>query len=80
MADRVTVIGWDGSALTDAARAALGRPPWWPAPPITSRCPKCRGTPSGSARAASTSPPGDIAGHRGTAVVLADGDPASSAS
>ncbi|MCT9145744.1 precorrin-6y C5,15-methyltransferase (decarboxylating) subunit CbiE, partial [Streptomyces violarus] len=24
MADRVTVIGWDGSPLTDAARAALG--------------------------------------------------------
>ncbi|MGW2426261.1 hypothetical protein ACWC0C_44960 [Streptomyces sp. NPDC001709] len=24
MADRVTVIGWDGSPLTAAARAALG--------------------------------------------------------
>ncbi|CAM5722589.1 hypothetical protein SBADM41S_05389 [Streptomyces badius] len=75
MADRVTVIGWDGSPLPGAATAALSgrharrrrRPPPRPA---------------GSAAGRRTRPPRQrrprrpqIAGHRGSAVVLADGDP-----
>ncbi|MWA09896.1 precorrin-6y C5,15-methyltransferase (decarboxylating) subunit CbiE [Streptomyces sp. BA2] len=75
MADRVTVIGWDGSPLTAAARSALG------AATLV----------AGAAHhlALSEVPPGAerirlgsvslaarrIAAHRGTAVVLADGDP-----
>ncbi|MFI1164056.1 precorrin-6y C5,15-methyltransferase (decarboxylating) subunit CbiE [Streptomyces sp. NPDC020801] len=76
MADRVTVIGWDGSPLTDAARGALGaatlvagaahhlaRPE---VPPTAERI--RLGSVALAARR--------IAAHRGTAVVLADGDPA----
>ncbi|MER0246551.1 precorrin-6y C5,15-methyltransferase (decarboxylating) subunit CbiE, partial [Streptomyces sp. HSW2009] len=75
MADRVTVIGWDGSPLTDAARSALGaatlvagaahhlaRPE---VPPAAERI--RLGSVDLAARR--------IAGHRGSAVVLADGDP-----
>ncbi|MET9291949.1 precorrin-6y C5,15-methyltransferase (decarboxylating) subunit CbiE [Streptomyces sp. NPDC003077] len=75
MADRVTVIGWDGSPLTAAARSALG------AATLV----------AGAAHhlALAAVPPGAevirlgsmalaarrIARHRGSAVVLADGDP-----
>lgn len=75
MADRVTVIGWDGSPLTAAARSALGAATLvagaahhleLPAvPPAAERI--RLGSVSLAARR--------IAGHRGTAVVLADGDP-----
>lgn len=75
MADRVTVIGWDGSPLTAAARSALGAAtlvagaahhlalPEVPPPAERIRL--------GSVALAARR----IAAHRGTAVVLADGDP-----
>lgn len=75
MADRVTVIGWDGSPPSDAARAALGaatlvagtRPhlalPYVPA--------SAEQIVLGSIEIAARR----IAKHRGTAVVLAGGDP-----
>lgn len=75
MADRVTVIGWDGAPLSGAARSALG-----PAtlvagaahhlalPEVPPRAERIRlGSVSLAARR--------IAQHRGTAVVFADGDP-----
>ncbi|MGW2211799.1 precorrin-6y C5,15-methyltransferase (decarboxylating) subunit CbiE [Streptomyces sp. NPDC001781] len=75
MADRVTVIGWDGSPLTEAARGALGAatlvagaPHHLALPEIPAAAERVRlGSVSLAARR--------IAGHRGTAVVLADGDP-----
>ncbi|MFF7451420.1 MULTISPECIES: precorrin-6y C5,15-methyltransferase (decarboxylating) subunit CbiE [unclassified Streptomyces] len=75
MADRVTVIGWDGSPLTDAARAALGAATLVAGaahhlalPEVPPAAERVRlGSVSLAARR--------IAGHRGTAVVLADGDP-----
>ncbi|WP_333768542.1 precorrin-6y C5,15-methyltransferase (decarboxylating) subunit CbiE [Streptomyces sp. IBSBF 2435] len=75
MADRVTVIGWDGSPPSDAARAALDAAtlvagtrqhlalPYVPA--------DAEHIVLGSIDIAARR----IAGHRGTAVVLADGDP-----
>jgi precorrin-6B C5,15-methyltransferase / cobalt-precorrin-6B C5,C15-methyltransferase len=75
MADRVTVIGWDGSPPSDAARSALGAAtlvagtrhhldlPY--VPQAAERI--VLGSIDIAARR--------IAGHRGTAVVLADGDP-----
>jgi precorrin-6B C5,15-methyltransferase / cobalt-precorrin-6B C5,C15-methyltransferase len=75
MADRVTVIGWDGSPLTDAARAALGAATLVAGaahhlalPEVPANAERIR---LGSAALAARR----IAGHRGTAVVLADGDP-----
>ncbi|MFI6090141.1 precorrin-6y C5,15-methyltransferase (decarboxylating) subunit CbiE [Streptomyces sp. NPDC051218] len=75
MADRVTVIGWDGSPLTAAARSALGAATLVAGaahhltlaevPPTAERI--RLGSVSLAARR--------IAAHRGTAVVLADGDP-----
>ncbi|MEU4998920.1 precorrin-6y C5,15-methyltransferase (decarboxylating) subunit CbiE [Streptomyces sp. NPDC021622] len=75
MADRVTVIGWDGSPLTAAARSALGAATLVAGaahhlalaevPPAAERI--RLGSVSLAARR--------IAAHRGTAVVLADGDP-----
>ncbi|WP_256641150.1 precorrin-6y C5,15-methyltransferase (decarboxylating) subunit CbiE [Streptomyces murinus] len=75
MADRVTVIGWDGSPLTEAARSALGAATLVAGaahhlalpevPPLAERI--RLGSVALAARR--------IAGHRGTAVVLADGDP-----
>ncbi|GAA3833439.1 precorrin-6y C5,15-methyltransferase (decarboxylating) subunit CbiE [Streptomyces phyllanthi] len=75
MADRVTVIGWDGSPLTAAARSALGAATLVAGaahhlalaevPPYAERI--RLGSVALAARR--------IAGHRGTAVVLADGDP-----
>ncbi|MFI6286373.1 precorrin-6y C5,15-methyltransferase (decarboxylating) subunit CbiE [Streptomyces sp. NPDC051018] len=75
MADRVTVIGWDGSPLTAAARSALsaatlvaGAPHHLALPEVPGRAERIR---LGSVDLAARR----IAGHRGTAVVLADGDP-----
>jgi precorrin-6B C5,15-methyltransferase / cobalt-precorrin-6B C5,C15-methyltransferase len=75
MADRVTVIGWDGSPLTETARAALGAATLVAGaahhlalPEIPSTAAHIRlGSLALAARV--------IAAHRGTAVVLADGDP-----
>ncbi|MER5732539.1 precorrin-6y C5,15-methyltransferase (decarboxylating) subunit CbiE [Streptomyces sp. NPDC002138] len=75
MADRVTVIGWDGSPLTAAARSALsaatlvaGAAHHLALPEIPPTAERIR---LGSLGLAARR----IAGHRGTAVVLADGDP-----
>lgn len=75
MADRVTVIGWDGSPLSGAARSALGAATLVAGaahhlqqPEVPPRAEQIRlGSVSLAARR--------IAGHRGTAVVFADGDP-----
>ncbi|MFF1557537.1 precorrin-6y C5,15-methyltransferase (decarboxylating) subunit CbiE [Streptomyces sp. NPDC058279] len=75
MADRVTVIGWDGSALTAAARSALsaatlvaGAAHHLALPEVPPTAERVR---LGSLGLAARR----IAGHRGTAVVFADGDP-----
>ncbi|MGY3335263.1 precorrin-6Y C5,15-methyltransferase (decarboxylating) [Streptomyces filamentosus] len=75
MADRVTVIGWDGSPLTAAARSALsaatlvaGAAHHLALPEVPPGAERVR---LGSVGLAARR----IAGHRGTAVVLADGDP-----
>ncbi|MEV0117963.1 precorrin-6y C5,15-methyltransferase (decarboxylating) subunit CbiE [Streptomyces sp. NPDC050844] len=75
MADRVTVIGWDGSPLTAAARSALGAATLVAGAAhhlalaeVPAAAERIRlGSVSLAARR--------IAAHRGTAVVLADGDP-----
>ncbi len=75
MADRVTVIGWDGTPLTDAAHSALraatlvaGAAHHLALDEIPAQAERIRlGSVSLAARR--------IAAHRGTAVVLADGDP-----
>lgn len=75
MADRVTVIGWDGSPPSDAARAALGAATLVAGtrhhlalPHVPAHAERIvLGSIDIAARR--------IAGHRGTAVVLADGDP-----
>lgn len=75
MADRVTVIGWDGSPLTDAARGALGAATLVAGAAHHLALPEVPPTAErirlGSVALAARR----IAGHRGTAVVLADGDP-----
>ncbi|MFF8609241.1 precorrin-6y C5,15-methyltransferase (decarboxylating) subunit CbiE [Streptomyces sp. NPDC015346] len=75
MADRVTVIGWDGSPLTAAARSALsaatlvaGAAHHLALPEVPPTAERIR---LGSVDLAARR----IAGHRGSAVVLADGDP-----
>ncbi|MEU9188362.1 precorrin-6y C5,15-methyltransferase (decarboxylating) subunit CbiE [Streptomyces sp. NPDC048484] len=75
MADRVTVIGWDGSPLTDAARSALGAATLVAGaghhlalPEVPPAAERIR---LGSVALAARR----VAAHRGTAVVLADGDP-----
>ena len=75
MADRVTVIGWDGSPLTAAARSALsaatlvaGAAHHLALAEVPATAERIR---LGSVALAARR----IAGHRGTAVVLADGDP-----
>lgn len=75
MADRVTVIGWDGSPLTAAARSALaaatlvaGAAHHLALPEVPPTAERVR---LGSVALAARR----IAAHRGTAVVLADGDP-----
>ncbi|MFJ9351490.1 precorrin-6y C5,15-methyltransferase (decarboxylating) subunit CbiE [Streptomyces sp. NPDC101237] len=76
MADRVTVIGWDGSPLTAAGRGALGAATLVAGaahhlalPDVPETAERVR---LGSVGLAARR----IASHRGTAVVLADGDPA----
>ncbi|MFK4147894.1 precorrin-6y C5,15-methyltransferase (decarboxylating) subunit CbiE [Streptomyces sp. NPDC004065] len=75
MADRVTVIGWDGSPLTDAARGALGAATLVAGAAHHLALPEVPATAErirlGSVALAARR----IAAHRGTAVVLADGDP-----
>ncbi|MGW0185269.1 precorrin-6y C5,15-methyltransferase (decarboxylating) subunit CbiE [Streptomyces sp. NPDC003362] len=75
MADRVTVIGWDGSPLTAAARAALGAATLVAGAAHHLALPEVPPTAErirlGSVALAARR----IAAHRGTAVVLADGDP-----
>ncbi len=75
MADRVTVIGWDGSPLTDAAQAALGAATLVAGAAHHLALPEVPATAErirlGSVALAARR----IAAHRGTAVVLADGDP-----
>ncbi|MFE1381143.1 precorrin-6y C5,15-methyltransferase (decarboxylating) subunit CbiE [Streptomyces sp. NPDC058740] len=75
MADRVTVIGWDGSPLTAAARSALGAATLVAGAAHHLALPEVPPTAErvrlGSVELAARR----IAGHRGTAVVLADGDP-----
>lgn len=75
MADRVTVIGWDGSPLTAAARSALsaatlvaGAAHHLALPEVPPSAERIR---LGSVDLAARR----IAGHRGSAVVVADGDP-----
>ncbi|MEV6108388.1 precorrin-6y C5,15-methyltransferase (decarboxylating) subunit CbiE [Streptomyces sp. NPDC051940] len=75
MADRVTVIGWDGSPLTDAGRSALaaatlvaGAAHHLELPEVPRDAERIR---LGSVDLAARR----IARHRGSAVVLADGDP-----
>ncbi|WP_181768431.1 precorrin-6y C5,15-methyltransferase (decarboxylating) subunit CbiE [Streptomyces albidus (ex Kaewkla and Franco 2022)] len=75
MADRVTVIGWDGSPLSGAARSAIGAATLVAGaahhlqlPEVPPKAEQIRlGSVSLAARR--------IARHRGTAVVFADGDP-----
>ncbi|WP_263171866.1 precorrin-6y C5,15-methyltransferase (decarboxylating) subunit CbiE [Streptomyces sp. SCSIO ZS0520] len=75
MADRVTVIGWDGTPLTEAARGALsaatlvaGAAHHLALPEVPPGAERIR---LGSMHLAARR----IVGHRGTAVVFADGDP-----
>ncbi|GAP51984.1 precorrin-6y C5,15-methyltransferase (decarboxylating) subunit CbiE [Streptomyces azureus] len=75
MADRVTVIGWDGSPLTAAARAALGAATLVAGAAHHLALPE---VPAGAERIRLGSvalAARRIAAHRGTAVVFADGDP-----
>ncbi|MFF9810197.1 precorrin-6y C5,15-methyltransferase (decarboxylating) subunit CbiE [Streptomyces coeruleorubidus] len=75
MADRVTVIGWDGSPLTAAARGALGAATLVAGAAHHLALPE---VPAGAERIRLGSvalAARRIAAHRGTAVVLADGDP-----
>ncbi|MFD8152549.1 precorrin-6y C5,15-methyltransferase (decarboxylating) subunit CbiE [Streptomyces sp. NPDC059720] len=75
MADRVTVIGWDGSPPTAAASAALGAATLVAGAAHHLALPE---VPAGAERIRLGSvalAARRIAAHRGTAVVLADGDP-----
>ncbi|WP_431772965.1 precorrin-6y C5,15-methyltransferase (decarboxylating) subunit CbiE [Streptomyces cucumeris] len=75
MADRVTVIGWDGSPLTDVARSALGAATLVAGAAHHLALPE---VPPGAERIRLGSvdlAARRIAQHRGSPVVLADGDP-----
>jgi precorrin-6Y C5,15-methyltransferase (decarboxylating) len=75
MADRVTVIGWDGTPLSGAARAALDAATLVAG---TRHHLALSDVPKGAEQIVLGSidiAARRIAGHRGTAVVLADGDP-----
>ncbi|AKH81402.1 methyltransferase [Streptomyces sp. CNQ-509] len=75
MADRVTVIGWDGSPLTEAALGALGAASLVAGAAHHLALPE---VPPGAERIRLGSvglAARRIARHRGTAVVIADGDP-----
>ncbi|MFG2817240.1 precorrin-6y C5,15-methyltransferase (decarboxylating) subunit CbiE [Streptomyces sp. NPDC048410] len=75
MADRVTVIGWDGSPLTDAARGALGAATLVAGAPHHLALPEIPETAERVRLGSVTLAARRVAAHRGTAVVLADGDP-----
>ncbi|MFF8944047.1 precorrin-6y C5,15-methyltransferase (decarboxylating) subunit CbiE [Streptomyces sp. NPDC014864] len=75
MADRVTVIGWDGSPLTEAARGALGAATLVAGAAHHLALPEVPGTAERIRLGSLDLAARRIAAHRGTAVVLADGDP-----
>ncbi|MEU0440953.1 MULTISPECIES: precorrin-6y C5,15-methyltransferase (decarboxylating) subunit CbiE [unclassified Streptomyces] len=75
MADRVTVIGWDGSPLTATARAALGAATLVAGAAHHLALPEVPPTAERIRLGSLTLAARRIAAHRGTAVVLADGDP-----
>ncbi|MFI9763634.1 precorrin-6y C5,15-methyltransferase (decarboxylating) subunit CbiE [Streptomyces sp. NPDC051963] len=75
MADRVTVIGWDGSPLTAAARSALGAATLVAGAPHHLALPEVPHTAERIRLGSVALVARRVAGHRGTAVVLADGDP-----
>ncbi|MFC9929282.1 precorrin-6y C5,15-methyltransferase (decarboxylating) subunit CbiE [Streptomyces sp. NPDC127190] len=75
MADRVTVIGWDGSPLTAAARSALGAATLVAGAAHHLALPEIPPAAERIRLGSLTLAARRIAGHRGTAVVLADGDP-----
>ncbi|GGT19223.1 precorrin-6y C5,15-methyltransferase (decarboxylating) subunit CbiE [Streptomyces chromofuscus] len=75
MADRVTVIGWDGSPLTAAARAALGAATLVAGAAHHLELPELPPTAERVRLGSLALAARRIAGHRGTAVVFADGDP-----
>ncbi|GHE02227.1 precorrin-6y C5,15-methyltransferase (decarboxylating) subunit CbiE [Streptomyces alanosinicus] len=75
MADRVTVIGWDGSPLTAAARAALGAATLVAGAAHHLALPEIPPAAERIRLGSITLAARRIAAHRGTAVVLADGDP-----
>lgn len=75
MADRVTVIGWDGTPLTEAARAALGAATLVAGAPYQLAALEL---PRGAERMALGNvelAARRIADHRGAVVVVAEGDP-----
>ena len=64
--------------LTPDRRGPIPRSPpphWWPEPPTTWHCPKCRDGAERIRLGSIDLAARRIAGHRGSAVVLADGDP-----
>jgi precorrin-6Y C5,15-methyltransferase (decarboxylating) len=75
MADRVTVIGWDGSPLTAAARSALGAATLVAGAAHHLALPEVPPAAERIRLGSVTLAARRIAAHRGTAVVLADGDP-----
>ncbi|MGW1052989.1 precorrin-6y C5,15-methyltransferase (decarboxylating) subunit CbiE [Streptomyces sp. NPDC001118] len=75
MADRVTVIGWDGSPLTEAARAALGAATLVAGAAHHLALPEVPPTAERVRLGSIALAARRIAAHRGTAVVFADGDP-----
>ncbi|MFI8086940.1 precorrin-6y C5,15-methyltransferase (decarboxylating) subunit CbiE [Streptomyces sp. NPDC086080] len=75
MADRVTVIGWDGSPLTAAARGALGAATLVAGAAHHLALPEVPADAERIRLGSVTLAARRIAAHRGTAVVLADGDP-----
>ena len=75
MADRVTVIGWDGSPLNGAARAALGAATLVAGASHHLALPEVPPTADRIRLGSLALAARDIAAHRGTAVVFADGDP-----
>jgi precorrin-6Y C5,15-methyltransferase (decarboxylating) len=75
MADRVTVIGWDGSPLGDAARAALDAATLVAAGSVPMRALRLASTVERMALGSVELVARRIAEHRGAAVVVADGDP-----
>ncbi|MFG2678742.1 precorrin-6y C5,15-methyltransferase (decarboxylating) subunit CbiE [Streptomyces sp. NPDC048392] len=75
MADRVTVIGWDGSPLTAAARSALGAATLVAGAAHHLALPEVPPAAERIRLGSVTLAARRLAAHRGTTVVLADGDP-----